>query len=312
MSLELSRRAFLRAAGLGGALAACGGGGGAGPASPSAAPSSPAAADDVLAQVLATAGLGELALDHAVIIAMAELLAEPTRFQFAMATQDREFVTDADVEAWIVGDEGTRLVQGPVAAPYYGEGLGDKGVYVFESLIDRPGIYDVIVATADRQRSGHVAVRAAARADSTIPHIGEPLPSEATATVTDQQGLTQLCTRDPQCSMHEVSLDAALSEGRPVVLTIATPAYCTSEICGPVVDIVEQVRNEVARDDVVWIHSEVFVDPTIEQPVTVPIMGTLSLPSEPWTFLVGSDGKVVDRYDGPVPMELLRESVAQL
>ena len=46
---------------------------------------------------------------------------------------------------------------------------------------------------------------------------------------------------------------------KPVVLVFATPQLCQSRVCGPVVDVVEQVKSET-KGDVAFIHNEVYVD----------------------------------------------------
>ncbi len=58
--------------------------------------------------------------------------------------------------------------------------------------------------------------------------------------------------------MHDVDLADVVGK-KPVVLLFATPALCVSRVCGPVVDIAEQVKSEVG-DDVAFIHMEIFTD----------------------------------------------------
>ena len=80
-------------------------------------------------------------------------------------------------------------------------------------------------------------------------------------------------------------------------------------MCGPVVSVVEEVRDELGRDDVTFIHVEVYTD--AGQTLT-PTVNDLGLPTEPWTWVIDADGTVVDRFDGPVVPSLLTESVRAL
>jgi hypothetical protein len=73
-------------------------------------------------------------------------------------------------------------------------------------------------------------------------------------------GLVQLGTQQPDCGMHEVSLDAAVSAGQPLVLLFATPAYCQTAVCGPAVNTLDQVRQSRDWGDVAFIHVEIFRD----------------------------------------------------
>ncbi len=55
--------------------------------------------------------------------------------------------------------------------------------------------------------------------------------------------------------MHDVDFADALGK-EPIVLLFATPALCQSRVCGPVVDVAEQVKRE-RPDDAAFIHLEI-------------------------------------------------------
>ena len=55
--------------------------------------------------------------------------------------------------------------------------------------------------------------------------------------------ISQIDTRVPPDDMHDDDLADVLGK-KPVVLLFATPALCQSRICGPVVDVAEQVKRE--------------------------------------------------------------------
>jgi hypothetical protein len=86
------------------------------------------------------------------------------------------------------------------------------------------------------------------------------------------------------------------------VITFATPAFCQTDICAPVVDSVEAVYEEFGAQ-ANFIHVEVYklFDPlTIADEVT-----EWGLSSEPWTFVLDENGAVVARLGGPVsPQEI--------
>ena len=100
----------------------------------------------------------------------------------------------------------------------------------------------------------------------------------------------------------------ALAAKAPFVVVFATPAYCTSRTCGPVVDVVSTVRKRHAGSKIRFIHVEVYQD-------NDPTKGANQwfkewhLPSEPWTFLVGPDGKVRERFEGTVSVRELDAAV---
>ncbi len=316
---RLDRRNLLRTsalAGLGTALlAACGSGGDTGDATPggdtgpSEAPST-IDADTEIVEAIRVAGFGEAVPDWTVINATFEVLTgEGRRLQFGVLDETRQPAQDRSLEVAIVraGEaiEDLEVVQTASDPIFHGEGLGIRGVYAMETELTEPGTHYLVVAS-----DGHVgiaAIRVIRPEDSLVPQTGQAFPVVETPTVEDPGPLEELCTREPDCSMHDVSLATALEAGQPVVLVVATPRFCQTAVCGPVVDVAEDVRAQYP--DVTWIHAEVFTD---AGNTPAPIVTDLGLPSEPWTFLIGSDGVLVDRFDGPLVPALLREAVEQL
>ena len=102
----------------------------------------------------------------------------------------------------------------------------------------------------------------------------------------------------------------SLAAKTPFVVTFATPAYCQTRTCGPVVDIVSEVRRRYESGGIRFIHVEIYED-------NDPAKGTnrwvneWKLPSEPWTFLVGADGRIKERFEGTFSVRELDEAVQQ-
>ena len=97
-------------------------------------------------------------------------------------------------------------------------------------------------------------------------------------------------TRLPPSSMHDADFADVLGK-KPVVLLFATPQLCQSRVCGPVVDVAEQVKAKTANDDVEFIHMEVFRDNQIDKGIR-PQMAAFHLQTEPWLFVFDRSGKV--------------------
>jgi hypothetical protein len=90
----------------------------------------------------------------------------------------------------------------------------------------------------------------------------------------------------------------------------ATPRLCQSRVCGPVVDVAEQVRSQVG-DRVAFVHMEVFNDNDISKGYR-PQFQKYRLPSEPWTFVIGSDGRVAARFEGALSVGELQRAAARV
>ena len=169
-------------------------------------------------------------------------------------------------------------------------------------------------ATADGDGPIAAAVQALDPANSQVAVPGDQAIPAPTPTVDDDLGVFSICTRDPQCGMHEMSLDDALQTGQPIGLMFATPQFCQTAVCGPGVSILEEVRQDFP--DVVFVHSEIFrEEPQGANVVATPVTEAVeawTLPSEPWFFTIGSDGTIQDRVDGPLPAPILRSMLEAL
>jgi hypothetical protein len=113
-------------------------------------------------------------------------------------------------------------------------------------------------------------------------------------------------TRVPPSTMHDVSLADALGK-KPVVLLFATPALCQSRVCGPVVDVTEEVKSE-HKDEADFIHMEIFKNNEIGQGCLEgqkpakdcfrPQVLAYGLPTEPWLFTINRQGRIAARVEG--------------
>ena len=63
--------------------------------------------------------------------------------------------------------------------------------------------------------------------------------------------------------MHEVDFADVVGK-KPIVLLFATPLLCQSRVCGPVVDVAEQVKAEYG-DQADFIHMEIYNDNEIDK-----------------------------------------------
>ncbi len=141
--------------------------------------------------------------------------------------------------------------------------------------------------------------------------MGEDAIRVNTDTVESAGGdLESIDTRiPPLADLHEKDLADVLGK-EPVVLAFATPQLCQTRVCGPVVDVVAEVKNSVG-DGVTFIHQEIYNENDINQGFR-PQVGRWRLPTEPWTFLISRDGKIVDRFEGAISVAELERAVAKL
>ncbi len=145
---------------------------------------------------------------------------------------------------------------------------------------------------------------------SGIPRVGDRPPRIHTPTPEDVGGdLTKLTTRVPPESENQVDFYDALGKD-PIVLLFSTPQFCQSRVCGPVLDIAEQVREQ-APDDVKFIHMEIYKDNDPGKGVR-PQVRAFNLPSEPWLFVIDRNGIVRTALEGAFSVGELEKAVKEV
>jgi hypothetical protein len=118
--------------------------------------------------------------------------------------------------------------------------------------------------------------------------------------------LAKLSTRLPPEHMNKVDFHDALGK-KPIVLLFATPKFCQSRVCGPVVDEAAQVQRDYgSRAD--FIHMEIYKDNQPARGVR-PQVRAFRLPSEPWLYVIDRRGVIRTVIEGAFSTRELTEAV---
>jgi hypothetical protein len=142
---------------------------------------------------------------------------------------------------------------------------------------------------------------------ATPPDIGDKAIPIHTDTVRDVKKISDITTRvPPDTSLLQEDFAAVLGK-KPAVLVFATPALCQSRVCGPVVDVVDQVRADIGKK-AAFIHQEIYKDNRVEKGLR-PQLVKWRLASEPWTFVIDRSGRITDRFEGAISVPELRAAV---
>jgi hypothetical protein len=159
------------------------------------------------------------------------------------------------------------------------------------------------------KRSANTALNV--QPEQATPAVGSPAPPSQTPTLASTNGnLAALTTADPpDTSLLEHSIADSIAAKQPFVVTFATPKFCQSRICGPIVDIVLDVQKRMASTPMRFIHAEIYKDNNPEQGVAQWV-SEWGLVSEPWVFVVDAAGKVTAKFEGAVTADEL-EAAAQ-
>jgi hypothetical protein len=127
-----------------------------------------------------------------------------------------------------------------------------------------------------------------------IPKPGQPLPPFDTPTTSDNRGVNPICTRQPPCPLHAMTLTQALQTGKPVAYFIGTPAFCQTGVCGPILDFVV-AQHQRLGDKMPMVHADVYTDSTAQ--TTSPAVDAYHMTFEPALFVADERGRIVERLD---------------
>jgi len=172
-----------------------------------------------------------------------------------------------------------------------------RGIYVAQLTLERPGPWGLEIVV--RQANG--AVEAARLSVDALPvprspMPGTPAPRSRNLIASDVSDLRQIDSSEPpDARLHQTRIADAIREGRPQVIVFATPKYCTSRVCGPVLDVVRTLIPAYGRR-VAFVHQEIWQPGGMDK--LAPTVEEWNLRSEPWTFVVGGDGVIRARFEG--------------
>jgi hypothetical protein len=245
------------------------------------------------------------------------------RFGFGLFDRTRAQIADAPVGIY-VAPEGGGAAHGPFVARY--ESLevkpqfqsrsvasdpdAAKSLYVARLELPKAGRYDILgVARLDERLVTATSAGAGltATADGTVPNVGDRAPSIDTPTATEVRGdVGRIDTRQPPSSMHDVNF-ADVVGSEPVILLFASAELCKSRVCGPVIDVAEQVK--AARGaDAKFVHQEIYNDNEVDKGFR-PQVVSWRLPTQPWAFAVDRAGRVAARLEGAFSATELEQAV---
>lgn len=256
---------------------------------------------------------GQASESDIVLAASSSVFHEGTnRVGFGAFTIDRKPISDVEIALYAARPN--KPASGPypaaseslaVEAPYQSKSTStdpDAATNIYASEVEMKGKGEWRVLALIRDDSGNLSYSLLAPspvvgAFPDVPKVGEKAPVIDTPTAEDVGGdLAKIDTRQPPSTMHEVDFADVVGK-EPVVLLFATPALCQTRVCGPVVDIAEQVKDG-RPDDAAFIHMEIYKDNVVGEDNLRPQVESFGLPSEPWLFVIDEDGRISTEIEG--------------
>lgn len=181
------------------------------------------------------------------------------------------------------------------------------GVYAFHVEIPGPATYQL---TIDAENLGELPPIGFVAVDDPLQvAVGEEAPLSPSRTLDDAPLEDLTSDQTPVESFYEMTVAEAVETG-PSVLVFATPAWCTSQSCGPMLDQVQELVPDYP--DLNYVHVEIYENIHVtnrEELIVVPTVEEWGLPSEPWLYVTDDIGTVTAAFEGAVSDEELRAAL---
>jgi hypothetical protein len=257
--------------------------------------------------------------DVALIQGTTDYATGPVRVTFLVIDSKSRSIERPHARVWVGPslDEpaavSTEAVLEPIGVPGQSSPAsgGVSRIYVARFRLARPGTYTLVAEPDGAKIQGLATLRVARHPQA--PAVGDKAIPSRTPTLSsthgDVAGLTT--ATPPDLGLLRYSVADSIAAHVPFVLVFATPKFCSSRTCGPVVDVAQAVRRRFAGSGIRFIHVEVYKDNNPAQGFNR-WFREWGLPSEPWVFVVDRDGRIRQRFEGSVAVAELSAAVRRL
>jgi hypothetical protein len=236
--------------------------------------------------------------------------------------------------SFLVVDKQSKLIEEPTAHVWVSKGLKQKPYAETTATLVPIGVpggakadaQNIYVAHLDLPKAGKYWILAEPIGGKKIQALGNAVVAKHPAA--PETGEKAIPSRNPVLKpgvdpktvttaepvdreLLRTTVAAAMAAHRPFVVTFATPLYCQTRTCGPVVQVTQSVAKKWQKQGVDFIHIEIYKD-------NDPAKGTnqwvnqWGLQSEPFTFVVDKNGIIRSRFEGAFSAAELDQAVSKI
>jgi hypothetical protein len=193
----------------------------------------------------------------------------------------------------------------------HGDDSGVWGLYVAQLSFPRAGDWGVeLLVSQAGVAFDPVRLAVSVEEVASTPSVGSPAPRSRNLIARDVKNLRQIDTSlRPDPRLHQVRIADAIAQGKPQLIVFATPQFCTSRMCGPVVDIVRTLLPTYGKR-VAFIHQEIWQD--FADKKVFPTVEEWRLFTEPWIFVIDGQGIIRAKFEGLVTGSELEAALQQV
>lgn len=209
------------------------------------------------------------------------------------------------------------FVIGPAPASFVWAIPNQRAVWYYDATFNAAGNWAAVVSVTPPGKAAESSeLNLPVAAGGQAVRVGAMAPSTPTPTSATAGGVLASITTDPSPDprFYQISEDQALAQHKPFVLVFATPAFCTSRVCGPTLDVVKAVAaNEptmtfIQVEPYLMHYANNSLQPILDANNNLqanPATTAWGIQTEPWVYVVDATGTVTASYEAVVvPAEL--------
>ena len=251
------------------------------------------------------------------ILATSDLSLGDNRFGFVITTPSG-FLTlpKVQIKVWLTGSRKETLKSDEAIFqkwPY-----GNRGLYTTTLNFDHIGEWQADIDILSIE-DGHTKISLNFNVDRTTdaPNVGDIAIPSSNRTIEDVVDIKELTTgslRDKD--LYAITIANSLESNIPSVVVFASPAFCTNAVCGPQVEVLQELKN-LYIGTANFIHVDFYENPEeIQGDINNAILSTTvlewSLPSIEWTFVINRSGIIEARFEGFATFEEILKVLVNL
>ncbi len=209
-------------------------------------------------------------------------------------------------------DDGTTSVQAEAVFrkwPYT-----SRGLYTAELEFDRTGTWELTAEISGDGEVRRASLTFEVATHTSAPNVGEPAVKSRNRLASEVDSMEQLTTgslQDPE--LYKTTIADAVQSGLPTVIVFASPAFCVNAVCGPQVEVLQELKN-MYRGEANFVHVDIYDNPhEIQGDLSVAkisfVIKEWGLPSIEWTFVIDRQGAVSSRFEAFATLEEVEEAL---
>ena len=231
-------------------------------------------------------------------------------------TDDLVRASSATVSSYFNASDGSeRVPKETSTAVYRPWPYGSRGFYTTKLTFDTPGNWSIEISIRDDGgQDRRTDLDFEVKETPLTVAVGSPAVASRNKTLDSVESISQLTTgslQDPD--LYQTTISDAIASGLPTVVVMASPAFCISAVCGPQVDVLQELKDKY-KGQANFIHVDFYDNPDeIQGDLTKarisPTVLEWRLPSAEWTFVIDRQGIVTDRFEAFATFDELEQAL---